>query len=48
MNRCKSWGVKQTDGKQIDAFDMSCWRRALLILWITRKMNKWVQEKIIG
>lgn len=32
--------------KKIDSFDMSCWMRALLILWITKKTNKSVQEKI--
>ena len=46
VHRCKSWTVKKADKKNIDSFEMWCWRRALQIPWVFRKMNMWVLEQI--
>lgn len=46
MYECESWAVKKTDRIKIYLFKIYRWRRALQILWTTKKTNKWVPEKI--
>ena len=43
---CESWTVKRADRRNIDSFEIWCWRRALWLSWTTRKTNKWVLEQI--
>ena len=37
---CESWTVKKAEGRRIDAFELSCWRRLLRVLWTARKSNQ--------
>ena len=40
MYGCESWTVKKAEGRRIDAFELSCWRRLLRVLWTARKSNQ--------
>ena len=33
MYGCKSWTIKKAELWRIDAFELSCWRRLLRVLW---------------
>ena len=43
---CESWAVTSGDKKLVDAFELWCYRRLLMGLWMERKTNKWVLEKL--
>ena len=34
------WTIKKTEGQRIDAFELSCWRRLLRVLWTARRSNQ--------
>ena len=36
---CKSWTIKKTERRRIDAFELWCWRRLLRVPWTARKSN---------
>ena len=40
MYGCEIWTVKKAEGRRIDAFELSCWRRLLRVLWTARKSNQ--------
>ena len=40
MYGCKSWIVKKTDHRRIDAFELWCWRRLLRVPWTARRSNQ--------
>lgn len=42
----KSWTVKKANRKNIDSFEIWCWRRACWVPWTAGKINKWVPEQI--
>ena len=35
------------DRREIDAFELSCWRRVLRVSWMGRKTNIWIIENIM-
>ena len=37
---CESWTVKKAEHWRIDAFELSCWRRLLRVLWTARRSNQ--------
>ena len=37
---CESWTVKKAECREIDAFELWCWRRLLRVLWTTRRSNQ--------
>ena len=37
---CESWTVKKAEHRRIDAFELSCWRRLLRVLWTARRSNQ--------
>jgi len=37
MYGCKSWAVKKSECRRIDAFELSCWRRLLRVPWTARR-----------
>ena len=43
---CESWAMTSGDKKLVDAFELWCYRRLLMGLWMERKTNKCVLEKI--
>ena len=40
MYGCDSWTVKKAEGRRIDAFELSCWRRLLRVPWTARRSNQ--------
>ena len=41
---CESWTINKAECLRINAFELCCWRRLLLVPW-TVKENKWVNSK---
>ena len=40
MYGCKSWTIKKTEHRTIDAFELWCWRRLLRVPWIGKRSNQ--------
>ena len=40
MYGCESWTVKKAKCRRIDAFELWCWRRFLLVPWTARRSNQ--------
>ena len=36
---CESWTIKKAECQRIDAFELWCWRRLLIVSWIVRISN---------
>ena len=43
---CESWTIKKADHQRIDAFELWCWRRLLIILWTARRSNQAILKDI--
>ena len=46
MYGCESWAVKKAEGRRIDAFELWCWRRLLIVPWIARRSNQSILKEI--
>ena len=46
MYRCKSWTVKKTEHRRMDAFELWCWRRLLRDPWTARRSNQSILKEI--
>ena len=46
MYGCESWTIKKTEYQTIDAFEMWCWRRLLIVLWTARRSNQSILKEI--
>ena len=46
MSGCESWMVKKAECREIDAFELWCWRRLLRIPWTTRRSNQSILKEI--
>ena len=46
MYGCKSWTIKKTEHRRIDAFELWCWRRLLRVPWTARKSNLSILKEI--
>ena len=44
--RCESWTVKKAGRWRIDAFELWCWRRRLIITWTARRSNQSILKEI--
>ena len=40
MYGCKSWTIKKTEHRTIDAFELWCWGRCLRVPWTARRSNQ--------
>ena len=40
MYGCESWTIKKAEGQRIDAFELWCWRRLLIVPWTARRSNQ--------
>ena len=40
MYGCESWTVKKADCQRIDAFELWCWRKLLIVLWTERRSHQ--------
>ena len=43
---CKSWTIKKTERRRIDAFELWCWRRLLRVPWAARRSNQSILKEI--
>ena len=43
---CGSWTVKKAEGRQIDAFELWCWRRLFRVPWTARRSNQSILKEI--
>ena len=46
MCGCESWTVKKAEHRQIDAFELWCWRRLLRVPWTARRSNQFILKEI--
>ena len=46
MYGCKSWTIKKTECRKIDAFELWFWRRLLRVLWTARRSNQSILKEI--
>ena len=37
--RCENWTIKKAECRRIDAFELWCWRRLLIVPWTTRRSS---------
>ena len=43
---CESWTMKKAEHRRIDAFELWCWRRLLIVPWTARKSNQSILKEI--
>ena len=46
MYGCESWTVKKAECRNIDAFELCCWRRPLRVPWTARRSNQSILKEI--
>ena len=46
MYVCESWTIKKAEHQRIDAFELWCWRRLLIVPWTARKSNQSILKEI--
>ena len=47
MYGCENWTVKKAEHRIIDAFELWCWRRILLVAWTARRSSQSILKEII-
>ena len=46
MYGCESWAVKKAEHQRIDAFELWCWRRLLIVPWTARRSNQSILKEV--
>ena len=46
MYGCESWTIKKAEHQRIDAFELWCWRRLLIVPWTARRSNESILKEI--
>ena len=46
MYGCESWTVKKAECQRIDAFEVWCWRRLLIVPWTARRSKQSIPKEI--
>ena len=46
MYGCESWTIKTAECQRMDAFELSCWRRLLRVLWTAKRSNQSILKEI--
>ena len=46
MYGCENWTVKKAESGRIDAFELWCWRRLLIVTWTARRSNQSILKEI--
>ena len=46
MYGCESWIIKKAEHWRIDAFELCCWKRLLIVLWAARSSNQSILKEI--
>ena len=47
MYGCESWTIKKAECRRIDAFELWCCRRLLVVTWTARRSNQSIQRKSV-
>ena len=43
---CESWTINKAECQKIDAFELWCWRRLLIVPWTARRSNQSILREI--
>ena len=46
MDGCENWTIKKAEPQRIDAFELWCWTRLLIVPWTTRRSNLSILKEI--
>ena len=46
MDMRVGWTIKKAEHQRIDAFELSCWIRLLIVLWTARRPNRSILKEI--
>ena len=46
MYGCEIWSIKKAECRRIDAFELWCWRRLLIVPWTERRSNQSILKEI--
>ena len=46
MYVCESWTIKSAEHRRMDAFELWCWRRLLIVPWTARRFNHSILKEI--
>ena len=46
MYGCESWTIQKAEHQRIDAFELWCWRRLLIVPWTARRFNQSILKEI--
>ena len=46
MYGCEGWTIKKAEGQRIDAFELWCWKRLLIVPWTARRFNQSILKEI--
>ena len=46
MYGCESWTIKKAEHQRIDAFELLCWGRLLIVPWTARRSNQSTLKEI--
>ena len=46
MYGCESWTTKKAEPREIDAFELQCWRKLLRVPWTARRSNQSILKEI--
>ena len=46
MYECESWTIRKAECQRIDAFELWCWRRLLIVPWTARTSNQSILKEI--
>ena len=46
MYGCESWTIKKAEHRRIDAFELWCWKRLLVVPWTARRSNQSILKEI--
>ena len=46
MYRCERWTIKKAECRNIQTFELRCWRRLLRVLWSARRSNQSILKEI--
>ena len=44
--KCESWNIKKAEWQNIDAFELWCWRKLLIVPWTARRSNQSILKEI--
>ena len=46
MYGCEIWTIKKAEHQRIDAFELCCWKRLLIVPWTARRSNQSILKEI--